>query len=432
MVRTIGIFRSAGGAQQQLQRCLSPANHRSTAAVFTSRWRSRAGRDSERLGLPTVMLGMVTVMNAIRIIPGVCRGSASITDGLPPRDGRTGARTLRTTPIGVRACWICSSLRKTVSKLSACCAVLTASTTGRIDRSRKTTSSSSSSVSRRMLNDLLATSIGAVTVQAATRTGTPATATAFWQVASTILPADVARRGRKLAVDVTIGSLRAGIWLTPTVPGIVRQRASKRLGWSFGHRLVDKVQASGEVAMITKDGVARAVLLSAGEFDSIAPTTGRVTLRSPVSAISFVEQIEAEHVAKLGQLGADRLGVRRQRVAPDLGHQEHPGCSRLPENVPRLGRLQARVDSREGQAGQRSAVLELRPLQRNRRSSCPTPDGVPARRCQTVTTLMSSRIPSRNRKALMSSRVTVPVSKRELLEVPVSQGISLIVMIMSG
>jgi PHD/YefM family antitoxin component YafN of YafNO toxin-antitoxin module len=217
-------------------------------------------------------------------------------------------------------------------------------------------------------------------------------------------------------------------WLTPTVPGIVRQRASKRLGWSFGHRLVDKVQASGEVAMITKDGVARAVLLSAGEFDSIAPTTGRVTLRSPVSAISFVEQIEAEHVAKLGQLGADRLGVRRQRVAPDLGHQEHPGCSRLPENVPRLGRLQARVDSREGQAGQRSAVLELRPLQRNRRSSCPTPDGVPARRCQTVTTLMSSRIPSRNRKALMSSRITVPVSKRALLEVPVSQGISPIVL----
>ena len=63
-------------------------------------------------------------------------------------------------------------------------------------------------------------------------------------------------------------------WLTPTVPGIVRLRASKRLGWSFGHRLVDRVQASGEVAMITKDGVARAVLLSAGEFDSIAPTTG--------------------------------------------------------------------------------------------------------------------------------------------------------------
>jgi hypothetical protein len=83
----------------------------------------------------------------------------------------------------------------------------------------------------------------------------------------------------------------------------------------------------------------------------------------------------------------------------------------LPENVPRLGRLQARVDSREGQAGQRSAVLELRPLHRTRRSSCPTPDGVPARRCQTVTTLMSSQIPSRNRKALMSSRITVPVSK---------------------
>jgi hypothetical protein len=83
----------------------------------------------------------------------------------------------------------------------------------------------------------------------------------------------------------------------------------------------------------------------------------------------------------------------------------------LPENVPRLGRLQARVDSREGQAGQRSAVLELRPLHRTRRSSCPTPDGVPARRCQTVTTLMFSQIPSRNRKALMSSRITVPVSK---------------------
>jgi PHD/YefM family antitoxin component YafN of YafNO toxin-antitoxin module len=104
------------------------------------------------------------------------------------------------------------------------------------------------------------------------------------------------------------------------------------LGWSFGHRLVDKVQASGEVAMITKDGVARAVLLSAGEFDSIAPTTGRVTLRSPVSAISFVEQIEAEHVARLGQLGADRLGVRRQRVAPDLGHQEHPAARDCPRS----------------------------------------------------------------------------------------------------
>jgi hypothetical protein len=73
------------------------------AAVFTSRWRSQPGRDSERLGLPTVMLGMVTVMDAIRITAGVCGGSASITGGLPLRDGRTGARTLRTTPIGVRA-----------------------------------------------------------------------------------------------------------------------------------------------------------------------------------------------------------------------------------------------------------------------------------------------------------------------------------------
>jgi len=96
------------------------------------------------------------------------------------------------------------------------------------------------------------------------------------------------------------------------------------LGWSFGHRLVDRVQASGEVAMITKDGVARAVLLSAGEFDSIAPTTGRVTLRSPVSAISFVEQIEAEHVAKLGQLGADRLGVPAGCPGPRA-----PGTPRL-------------------------------------------------------------------------------------------------------
>ena len=180
-------------------------------AVFTSRWRSQLGRDSERLGLPTVMLGMVTVMDAIRITPGVCRGSASITGGLPPRDGRTGARTLRTTPIGVRAeFWICSSVRKTVSKLSACGAVLTASTTGRIDRSRKTTSSSSSSVSRRMLNVVLATSIGTVTVQTATRTGLPAAPTTFWHLSSIILPTEAARRGRKLEVNVTIDPLRAG------------------------------------------------------------------------------------------------------------------------------------------------------------------------------------------------------------------------------
>src|SRR4051794_8781836 len=158
-------------------------------------------------------------------------------------------------------------------------------------------------------------------------------------------------------------------WLTPTVPGIVRQRASKRLGWSFGHRLVDRVQASGEVAMITKDGLARAVLLSAGEFDSIAPTTGRVTLRSPVSAISFVEL--AGHVAKLGQLGAGRLGGPRRGVPPDLGPQDPPGCSRFPETVPRLGRLRAGVDSRGGKAAQRSPVLERRPLPLPRRSSCP-------------------------------------------------------------
>jgi hypothetical protein len=193
-------------------RCLSPANHRSTAAAFTSRWRSQPGGDSERLGLPTVMLGMVTVMDAIRRTPGVCTGSASITGGLPPREGRTVARTLRTAPVGVRAeFWICSSVRKTVSKLSDCCAVLTAPTTGRIDRSRKTTSSSSSSVSRRMLNVVLATSIGTVTVPTATRTGLPAAPTTFWHVSSIILPAEAARRGRKLEVNVTIDPLRAGI-----------------------------------------------------------------------------------------------------------------------------------------------------------------------------------------------------------------------------
>lgn len=40
---------------------------------------------------------------------------------------------------------------------------------------------------------------------------------------------------------------------------------------SFG-RLVDKVRASGELVMITKDGVPAAVLLSADEFESLQET----------------------------------------------------------------------------------------------------------------------------------------------------------------
>jgi hypothetical protein len=49
-----------------------------------------------------------------------------------------------------------------------------------------------------------------VTVQTATRTGPPCTPTTFWQVSSIILPAEAARRRRKLEVDVTIDPLRAG------------------------------------------------------------------------------------------------------------------------------------------------------------------------------------------------------------------------------
>jgi hypothetical protein len=80
---------------------------------------------------------------------------------------------------------------------------------------------------------LLATSIGTVRVPTATRTGPPATATAFWQVSSIILPAEAARRGRKLEVDVTIDPLRAlDLWLTPRVPWIARQRASTRSGFT--------------------------------------------------------------------------------------------------------------------------------------------------------------------------------------------------------
>ena len=67
-------------------------------------------------------------------------------------------------------------------------------------------------------------------------------------------------------------------------------------------------------------------------------------------------------MAQLGQLGADRLGVRRQRVAPNLGHEEQPGRPRLPEDILGLGRLQTRVDRHQRQPGQRRAVFEQHPL----------------------------------------------------------------------
>jgi hypothetical protein len=81
-----------------------------------------------------------------------------------------------------------------------------------------------------------------------------------------------------------------------------------------------------------------------------------------VGADDLVELIEAQHVAQPGQVGTDRLGVRRQPVAPDLGHEEQPGRPRLPEHVGGLGRPQARVNRYEGQPGERRAVLEQHPL----------------------------------------------------------------------
>ena len=94
---------------------------------------------------------------------------------------------------------------------------------------------------------------------------------------------------------------------------------------------------------------------------SSGPTAGSVTSRPSVPD-QLVELIEAQHVAQLGQVGTDRLGVRRQRVAPDLGHEEQPGRPRLPEDVGGLARLQARVDRHEGQPGERRAVLQQHPL----------------------------------------------------------------------
>jgi hypothetical protein len=52
----------------------------------------------------------------------------------------------------------------------------------------------------------------------------------------------------------------------------------------------------------------------------------------------------------------------RDGVAPDLGHKEQPGRSRLPEDVLCLGRLKARVDGHQSQPSQRSAVLFQHPL----------------------------------------------------------------------
>ena len=75
-----------------------------------------------------------------------------------------------------------------------------------------------------------------------------------------------------------------------------------------------------------------------------------------------VELVEAKDVTQLLQVGPDHLGVRRQRVAPHVRHQEHAGGPRLAEHVGGLGRLEARVDGDQRDPGEAGAVLEHDPF----------------------------------------------------------------------
>ena len=55
----------------------------------------------------------------------------------------------------------------------------------------------------------------------------------------------------------------------------------------------------------------------------------------------LAELVESQHLAQLGKIGADRLDVGGERVAPHLGHEEHTDRLRLAEHVRDLGRLEA-------------------------------------------------------------------------------------------
>ena len=145
----------------------------------------------------------------------------------------------------------------------------------------------------------------------------------------------------------------------------VEQGHRSQEGRGVGHP--DALGPQGGVvhhAHVMQHGSLREAGCAAGVLDlhGVVRSDLRQRLDAGCGRGELTELVESQHLAQLGKIGADRLDVGGEWVAPHLGHDEHTDRLRLAEHVRDLGRLKRRVHSDEREAGERGAVLQHDPF----------------------------------------------------------------------